>query len=106
MNLAVGERLQLFHSQLLGKRVHPRMFQEVAAVVVDLGFLDALEDEFAGTGAGDETRRVFVRVEVLQEAADGVDVLVDEAVDDEIGGGGEGEEGGALEEGKVGREGG
>lgn len=82
------------------------MFQEVAAVVVDLGFLDALEDEFAGTGAGDETRRVFVRVEVLQEAADGVDVLVDEAVDDEIGGGGEGEEGGALEEGKVGREGG
>lgn len=83
------------------------MFQEVATVIVDFGFLDALENEVAGTGTGDETRRVFVCVEVLQEAADGINVLVDEAVDNEVGGGGgEGEEGGALEEGEVGREGG
>lgn len=75
MNLGDGERLERVDAELLGQRVYARVLEELVARVVDgrqtgVGLESALARELLG--------EVFARVQVLEETADGLSVLVRE----------------------------
>lgn len=75
MNLGAREGLEAFDSKLLGEGVDAGVLEELVAAVVDggdggIGLKDALAWELLG--------EVLARVEVLEEASDGVDVVFGE----------------------------
>jgi hypothetical protein len=95
MDLAMSQMLQLGHAQLLRQRVHLRVLEEMVSLLVTIGVVGIFEDEVLGLagGAGDEAREVLVGVEVLEEGANGIDVVVGEG-NNTLGRGGRGGEGG------------
>jgi hypothetical protein len=75
VDLGGGERLEGAEAVALGEGVDARVLEQLVARVVDLGQAGVgLEDALAGDLAGE----VLAGVEVLEEAADGVDVVVEE----------------------------
>lgn len=75
VNLGAGEGAQGGHAELVGQRVHARVLEQLDAVLIDLGEGRVrLERARAGQLLGE----VLARVQELEEAADGLDVLFGE----------------------------
>lgn len=75
VNLGAGQRLERRDAELFGEGIYARVLEELVARVVDGGQAGVgLECALAGELPGE----VFARVEVFEEAADGVVVFVGE----------------------------
>lgn len=73
MDLAVREGLQVRQAELVGQGVHPRVFEQLLARVVDAGHVRVVFQTGRVSRVVEFAREVLARVEVLQEAADGVE---------------------------------
>ena len=73
VDLAVREGLEVRQAELVGQGVHPGVFEELVARVVDAGHVRVVFQPGRVSRVVELAREVFARVEVLQEAPDGVE---------------------------------